>query len=201
LVFPFAGLARYSGGVGKFRQDSYIPDGIFQDMADNETTPVLIRNAYKNDLQPVISIYNYYVENGFAAYPQRPVPDQFFYLLGQDAYSFIVAEREGRVVGFGVAKPFLPFVTFSRVSAVSLYIHHDHLRQGIGKMLLEFMTGVVKARGVSVLLVNISSKNEEGLLFHQNLGFVECGRFHAIGMKNGELFDMVWLEKQIDEQG
>ncbi len=100
------------------------------------------------------------MENGFAAYPQRPVPDQFFYLPGQAAYSFIVAEREGRVAGFGVAKPFLPLVTFSRVSAVSLYIHHDHLRQGIGKKRPEFMTGVVKARGAPGLLVNISSKNE-----------------------------------------
>jgi len=99
-------------------------------MADSETMQVLIRNADKNDLPAVISIYNYYVENGFGAYPKRPVPDQFFYLLGQDAYSFVVAEREARVVGFGVAKPFLPFVTFSRSSAVTLYIHHNHRMQG-----------------------------------------------------------------------
>lgn len=168
-------------------------------MTDNETNPVLIRNARKNDLRQVLSMYNYYVEHGFAAYPQRPVPDQFFYLLGQDAYCFLVAEHEGRVVGFSVAKPFLPFVTFARTSAVSLYIHHDFRRNGIGKLLLESMTGIVKARGISVFLANVASKNEEGMLFHENLGFVQCGRFHAVGMKNGELFDMVWLEKQLDE--
>ncbi len=197
---PVTYLVR-SPGCTAVREDSYIPEGISSDSADSETIPVLIRNAHKNDLRRSFLLIIITWRIVLLHILKGRSRTSFFICLGQAVYSFIVAEREGRVAGFGVAKPFLPFVTFSRVSAVSLYIHHDPLRQGIGKKRPEFMTGVVKARGAPGLLLNISSKNEEGQIFHQDPGFVGCGRFHATGMKNGELFDMVWLEKQLDEQG
>lgn len=51
--------------------------------------------------------------------------------------------------------------------------------------------------GIDSLVVSISSKNFESIAFHQKNGFRECGRFRQAGRKNGEDFDIVWMQKQL----
>jgi phosphinothricin acetyltransferase len=51
--------------------------------------------------------------------------------------------------------------------------------------------------GVKHLLANISSRNKQSIGFHLKNGFTECGRFHNIGRKKGDYFDVVWMEKEI----
>lgn len=158
---------------------------------------VIIRTVVDSDRDQIIGIFNYYVAAGFAAYPDTPVPPGFFNLFREGAIAFLVAEIDGHVVGFCVVKPFLPFSTFSRTATVSTFIAPAGRHRGIGTTLLEAVTGEAERKGVRVLLANISSRNPESLGFHGHHGFTECGRFHNAGLKFGELFDVVWMEKEI----
>jgi phosphinothricin acetyltransferase len=48
-----------------------------------------------------------------------------------------------------------------------------------------------------MLLANISSKNMESLTFHKKHGFFECGRMYEVGEKFNELFDVIWMQKDL----
>lgn len=156
-----------------------------------------MRTAEERDREPVIRIFNHYVTSGFAAYPDKPVPAAFFDLLRDGAHHFNVAERDGRVVGFSLLKPFLPFSTFSHTATVSTFIAPASRHSGCGTVLLEAITRQAQRKGITVLLASISSRNPESLAFHGHHGFTECGRLHNAGFKFGQPFDVVWMEKDL----
>jgi phosphinothricin acetyltransferase len=159
---------------------------------------ISVRPADERDRGRVIAIFNYYVSNGFAAYPDTPMPPAFYDILRDGSHSFYVVEKDGDVIGFALMKPFLPFSTFSGTATVSAFIAPAYRRSGCGTMLLDAMTRDAKSRGISVLLASISSKNPESRNFHKKHGFVECGRLHNVGRKFGERFDVVWMEKELE---
>ena len=47
-----------------------------------------IRNAKFSDINSVLSIFNYYIKNGFAAYPENEVNINFFHEIKQKARFF-----------------------------------------------------------------------------------------------------------------
>jgi L-amino acid N-acyltransferase YncA len=63
------------------------------------------------DGRPVIDLFNHYVEHSFAAYPESPVPYEFFdhFLAVAEEYPTVaVRDGEGRLVGFGMLRPHNP---------------------------------------------------------------------------------------------
>lgn len=156
-----------------------------------------VRKAEERDREAVIGIFNHYVTTSFAAYPENPVPPGFFSVMREGAHAFDIIEREGDVVGFGLLKPFLPFTTFARTATVTTFISPPYRHQGYGTVLLEVMTREAIKRGIVMLLASISSKNTESLTFHKKHGFFECGRMYEIGSKFNELFDVVWMQKDL----
>ncbi|WAC04885.1 MAG: GNAT family N-acetyltransferase [Methanoregula sp.] len=157
-----------------------------------------IRPVTQADRDAAIGIFNHYVTTGFAAYPDRPVSPGFFDVLREGAYSFLVIERDGEIIGIGLVKPFLPFFTFSRTATVSTFIAPAYRHMGYGTILLAAMTRAARKKGIVMLLANISSRNPESLAFHKKHGFTECGRLHNVGIKFNERFDVVWMEKDLE---
>ncbi len=149
------------------------------------------------DREAVIAIFNHYINTSFAAYPDKPVSPAFFAVLREGAHTFAVIEDDGEILGFGMLKPFLPFSTFSRTATVTTFIAPANRHQGYGTILMETMIREAKKRGIVMLLANISSKNTESLVFHKKHGFFECGRMHEVGTKFNELFDVVWMQKDL----
>lgn len=152
------------------------------------------------DREAIIDIFNYYVENSFAAYPENKLPYQAFDLFLQMSKGFpsgSIRDRSGRVVGFGMVHSHNPIPTFSHTAEVSYFIHPDHTGNGLGKMLLDFLEKGAIENGITNILANISSLNTGSIRFHQRNGFTECGRFKKVGRKNGQEFDTVWMQKML----
>ncbi len=156
-----------------------------------------IRKANNSDRDPIVAIFNYYVKEGFAAYPDTPVPPGFFDVLCHDMHTCVVIENNGRVVGFSILRPLLPFQAFANSAMISTFIENSFRHKGYGKMLLEHVEDEAKSWQISLLLANISSENEESYKFHAKHGFRECGRFHGAGFKFNTPFDLVWMEKAL----
>lgn len=157
----------------------------------------IVRKANNSDRETIVDIFNFYVKEGFAAYPDTPVPPGFFDILCHDMHTCIVIEDNGHVVGFCILRPLLPFSTFANVATISTFIESSFRYKGYGKTLLDHIEAEAKSRQISLLLANISSKNEESYKFHVKHGFRECGRFHGAGYKFDTPFDLVWMEKAL----
>ncbi|HBI13982.1 MAG TPA: GNAT family N-acetyltransferase [Desulfobulbaceae bacterium] len=152
------------------------------------------------DRESIIDIFNFYVENSFAAYPEKEFPYQAFDIFLQMSNGFptgSIRDQNGRVVGFGMLRTHNPLPTFSRTAEVTYFIHPDHTGKGLGKMLLCSLENGAVEKGITNILANISSLNPRSIEFHQKNGFKECGRFRKVGKKNGQEFDTVWMQKML----
>ena len=145
-----------------------------------------------------MDIFNHYVENSFAAYPENRLPNQAFDMLLQMANGFptgAIKDQGGEILGFGMLRTHNPMPTFSRTAEVTYFIHQDYTGKGLGKKLLGFLEKGAVEKGITNILASISSLNPRSIDFHKKNGFVECGRFKNVGMKKEQLFDTVWMQK------
>jgi phosphinothricin acetyltransferase len=149
----------------------------------------------------VMDIFNYYVENSFAAYPEHKLSLQFFGMFlemtrGYPAY-VIINNDNGKLVGFCFLRAYNPMPVFRETTEISYFLDKEAVGKGIGKEALELLEREGGKKGIKYIMANISSRNEQSLQFHKENGFVECGRFHNIGRKKGMYFDVVWMQKEI----
>jgi L-amino acid N-acyltransferase YncA len=153
-----------------------------------------------NDREPVIDIFNYYVENSFSAYPERKLPYEFFdtFLSMCQEYPTATARDEaGELIGFGMLRPYNPIPAFSKTAEITYFIKPDFTGRGIGKTLLDYLVDGGRKKGLATILAGISSLNEGSIRFHLNNGFFECGRFKGIGRKQGKIFDVVYCQMML----
>ena len=148
-----------------------------------------------------LNISNHYVEHSFAAYPERPLPREAAGLLLKKAEgypAYVALDEGGTVAGFGFLHAHQPLPTFRRTAEITYFLRPDACGCGIGSKMLDLLLRDGRERGISVVLASISGKNEGSIAFHRRHGFVECGRFRNIGLKRGETFDVVWMQKTLD---
>jgi phosphinothricin acetyltransferase len=154
-----------------------------------------------SDQKAVIDLFNHYIENSFAAYPEHKVPYEFFDMflsMCKDHSSVTVKDNEGILAGFGMLRPHNPMPAFSHTAEITYFIRPELTGKGLGPLMLDFLIAEGKKCGISQVLASISSLNEGSIRFHQNHGFTECGRFRRVARKKGVFFDIVWMQKTIE---
>ena len=152
------------------------------------------------DREPVIDLFNFYVENSFAAYPESKLPYQAFDLFLQMSKGLPTAtikDQKGDLLGFGMLKIYSPMAAFSKTAEITYFLRSDWTGKGLGKILLEYLEREGRARGIKTILASISSLNPGSVKFHEKNGFVQCGCFKEVGLKRGRTFDTVWMQKTL----
>lgn len=154
----------------------------------------------EDDRRSAIDITNYYIEKSFAAYPdvkqEYSVYDNI--LSEKNIYPrTIIKSTDGEVIGVAFLRPHLPVTTMKRTAETNYFLKPNFTGKGIGKKALDYLITEARKMGIDTLLANISSLNEGSIRFHKKNGFIECGRFHAVGRKFDKDFDIVWMERKI----
>jgi phosphinothricin acetyltransferase len=152
------------------------------------------------DSDAVLGIFNHYVENSFAAFPEAPMGKELIdhFLKASDKYPvLVVVSDNGDVVGFGFVNQYFPLATLDRTGLVGYFLHPDHCGKGIGSRLLEDLIEKAGDIGIDTLIAMASAQNEGSIRFHLNNGFHEVGRFHRVGRKFGQDVDQVWFQRFI----
>ncbi|TEB06052.1 N-acyltransferase YncA [Pelotomaculum schinkii] len=150
--------------------------------------------------KPVIDIFNYYIENSFAAFPEQKLSYNYFDMLlnATAGYPAIVAETEdGEVIGFALLRPYHPMPVFKRVAEVTYFIKPEHTGKGIGRSMLEYLSVEAQKIGIDSILACISSLNENSLNFHHRNGFQHSGTLYNIGRKFNRDFSVHLMQKTI----
>jgi L-amino acid N-acyltransferase YncA len=157
------------------------------------------RKVNEKDAAQVIDIFNYYIENSFAAFPDQALSYDIFgpLLAMTSGYPFYVIEDKTGILGFGFMGRYHPSGVFDRVAELTYFILPPHTHKGLGTKLLNMLVNEARDLGIETLLANITSLNQASLDFHIANGFEECGRFVRIGKKHNADFDVVWMQKFI----
>ena len=156
-----------------------------------------IRAVEERDWPAVTAVFNFFVTNSLAAYPEELVSGDVFREkhLASPTYPFLVAEIDGEVVGFAYLSPFHHALTMKRSATLTYFIHPKSTGSGLGSRFLDALIDTGRALGLTNFLAHISSANTGSIRFHARHGFTECGRFMKVGEKAGQTFDMVWMQR------
>ena len=172
----------------------------------------VIRPVGYIDKTAVIDIFNHYIENTYAAYPQEKVSYEFFDVLTDMAkgYPFYVAKtpdvedtRSGsrnayrKVIGYAFLRPHYRIDTFDGAAEFTCFIAPGYTGHGIGRALLDRLVTDARHLGIVTILASVSSANDGSLRFLGRYGFSKCGEFNGVGKKNGLAFDEIWLQHLI----
>lgn len=150
--------------------------------------------------EEVVDIYNYFIENSYAAYPDEAFGYEIFDYFKKISAGYpavVVKDSSGKIVGFAFMSSFHPVETFRKTAAISYFILPEHTRKGVGRAILDRFEEESRRIGIEIILAHVSSLNTDSLMFHEANGFVECGRLRDVGTKFGQTFDVVWFQKRL----
>lgn len=161
-----------------------------------------IRASTENDIPAITAIYAHHVLHGTGTFEIDPPTEADMAgrradVLGR-GLPWLVAEQDGRVVGFAYANWFKPRPAYRFSAEDSIYVADDARGTGVGKALLAELAAQVEARGVRKLLAVIGdSANAGSIGLHRALGFTDVGTMRSVGWKFGAWRDIVLMEKAL----
>jgi len=157
-----------------------------------------IRKAGPDDTAHMVRIINYFIRESFAAYPEKEISSELFGKIISSTRVCIVLEIDDQIGGFGFIRPYHESANFNHTGILTYFILPSYTNKGLGTKLLQNLMDAGRSLGITNFVAHISSKNQQSLQFHRKHGFQECGRLKNIGVKFGDYFDIVWVQKQLE---
>lgn len=172
---------------------------------------MLIRKATFSDIPYLLEIYAPYVRNTAISFEYaEPTEEEFSRRLAtiEEKYPFLVAEKEGNIIGYAYASEFKGREAFRWTVEVSVYIKQSARQCGIGRMLYSALEKDLRKRGFQSMCACIAYTDSsddpfltnDSVVFHERLGFRQVAHFHRCGMKFSRWYDIVWMEKLLDDE-
>ena len=157
-----------------------------------------VRDATRQDLPEILSIYNEVIRNSTAVYSEiefTPARGQgWFDAKAEQGFPFLVAQDGGGVIGFGTFGDFRAWPCYQYSVEHSVHVRSDRRGQGLGRMLVVELIARAKAMQKHVMIAGIDADNAASIGLHRSLGFRQVGHFHEVGFKFGRWLDLVFLE-------
>jgi phosphinothricin acetyltransferase len=162
------------------------------------TSKCLVRPATSADIPDVIAIYAYFVALSTATF-EIVVPDEAemrrrLYAVLDRGLPYLVAELEGYIVGFCYASQFRPREGYRFTVEDSIYVRHDCIGHGVGKMLLSELISECRAKGCHSMVACICGVNPSSVALHASLGFQQVGLLPEAGYKFGEWLSLLMMQ-------
>ena len=164
-------------------------------MAQDSSTS--LRPATRGDLADINEIYNHYVLHSTCTYQETPETmagrREWFGRHG-DEHPVVVAEIDGRVVGWGSLSAFHARSAFRRTVEDSIYIHPELHGRGIGSLVLRDLVRRARLLGHRAVVAAIEAEQPASLALHARFQFEHVGRLRQVGFKFGRWLDLIYLE-------
>lgn len=159
---------------------------------------VRVRAAVESDLPEIARIYNQAILETTATFDTVPksVEDwQETLVSHNDKFPLVVAEDNGKIVGWGSLRPFIkrPAARFTVENAV--YVDPDHQGKGIGSAILAFLLECARRENYHAVIALVVAGNISSERLHSKFGFECVGVMREVGQKFGRWLDLMVLEK------
>ena len=168
-----------------------------------------IRPATPADAESIQRIYAPYVKDTAISFEYDvPSVEEMARRMAeiQEKYPWIVAEEDGKVVGYAYAHIFHGRAAYQWSVETSIYVDMQEKRKGIGNILHEALEEALKVQGIlnmNAAIAYVEPEDEylthDSVRFHERMGYTKVAHFHQCGRKFGRWYDVVWMEKIIGE--
>lgn len=164
--------------------------------------PVTLREAVPADAEEILRIYAPFVENTTVTFEYDvPTVEEFAGRIAGtlERYPYLVALRDGEIVGYAYAGQFRERAAYVWCVEVSVYIRPDQHRRGIGRLLYTKLEEILRRQNVASMTACISHPNRDSIKFHSSLDFERVARFTRCAFKLGRWVDVVYMQKVLHE--
>ncbi len=171
-------------------------------MDSDSPSATTVRDVAAGDMAAITEIYAEAVLHGTATFELVP-PDQAemerrMRKLVEGGFPYLVAEREGRVVGYAYAGPYRERRAYRWTLEDSVYIVPTAQRLGVGSALLGRLVEESARRGFRQMVAVIGDADNAGsVAVHARHDFKHVGTFEAVGRKHGRWLATVLMQRSL----
>lgn len=164
---------------------------------------VKVRDAQITDAEMIADIYAHHVLNGTASFDTVPrtvdqTEQKIADILAQ-RWPFLVAERDGAVLGYAYATAFRDRPAYGFTCENSIYVGAQYVGQGIGVQLMHALLDEARACGFRQMIAVIGGGEPASVALHTKMGFTYAGRMRSVGRKFGRWLDSVYMQAELGE--
>jgi len=161
---------------------------------------VRIRPAARADLPRLTEIYNYYVINTPVTFDIEPYTVErreawFAQFAATGRYRLLVAESDGRVIGYAGTTRFRPKPAYETTVETTIYCAPEAAGRGIGSRLYAALFEALRGEDIHRLVGGYVLPNPASAAIHARFGFKVAGVFTENGRKFGKYWDVCWVER------
>lgn len=151
------------------------------------------------DSAALLRVYAQYIDTPATFEYDLPDPDAFARRIAQTIafYPYLVAEENGRVVGYAYAHRHHERAAYQWDAELSIYLDRAHTGRKCGKALYGALIELSRLQGLKTLYAKITLPNAPSQALHRSLGFTCLGVYRQTGYKNGRWHDVGLFEKII----
>ncbi|HLW92351.1 MAG TPA: GNAT family N-acetyltransferase [Roseiarcus sp.] len=165
---------------------------------------IFVRPSRDDDVAAMLAIYRHHIAHGLGDvgdYEPQPLDAEDLKRRRKNMRGrrlpHLVAERGGEIVGYAYAVPFRKRPAYRYAVKHSIYVRHDILHAGVGRMLLLALIDACAAAGYRQMLGYIDGANAASIRLHEAGGFQQVGRLPSIGYKFGRWTDSVIMQRSL----
>lgn len=147
----------------------------------------------------VTAIYNEGIEGRQATFETRLRADDEVAGWLDGPLPFVVAEEDGRVVGWARAQPYADRAAYDGVAEFGVYVAGSARGRGVGRALLDRLADESEAAGLHKLTSRVFTTNVASRALHRACGFDEVGVMRRHARLDGEWKDCVVVERLLGE--
>lgn len=159
---------------------------------------VIIRQALPDDLASITAIYNEAILNTTATFDTEPksAEEQNTWLAGHNSqYPALVAEQDGRVIGWASLSKWSDRCAYSGTAEISLYIESGQRGRGVGRELFKAILLEGQKGKLHTVIARIVEGNLPSIHLCESVGFTQIGVMKEVGHKFGRLLDVILMQK------
>jgi len=167
-----------------------------------EKAAPVIRPSRDEDVAAITAIYAHHVLHGVASFEEVP-PDETEIARRRGniltrGLPYLVAERDGHVVGYCYAGPFRPRIGYRYTLEDSIYVDASEVGRGIGRLLLAPVVERCTELGYRQMVAVIGGRETlASIRLHEALGFKHIGVFSGVGFKFDRWVDTVLMQRAL----
>jgi len=164
-------------------------------------TDIQIRPAGAGDAEAIARIYAHYITDTAISFEEQPVaPAEMADRIREIqalALPWLVAERDGRVVGYAYASKWKGRCAYRHSVESTIYLEAGLEGQGIGSRLYAELLADLRERSIHVVIGGIAQPNPACVALHERLGFTKVAHFREVGYKFERWIDVAYWQKAL----
>ena len=161
---------------------------------------MIIRSVLPEDAAAIAAIYAPYVTDTVITF-ELDAPDEAEMRARiahvTATHPWLVAERDGRVVGYAYGSAYRTRAAYRWVAEVGIYVALDARGGGIGRPLYTALLEALERAGYVAAMGVMTVPNDASSAIHERLGFRHVGTQPGIGYKHGRWHDVAFWQRDL----